>query len=1148
MIHWWRSGANDVSYRDARLEKPERAEYEMFQDIRYGARMLLSRPGLNAAVSLVLALNVWTGTNAKLSTGERSGNSPIPATIRALAGIPREPDVSGSEIVFLYAGGLWLVPRDGGTARPVGETPPVRSAPKFSPDGRTLAFTGENDAIYTVPVSGGVSARLTSHVGATDLCDWTPDGRLLFMSESFLFLHNTDGQARMRQLFIVPTTGGLPQKLPAPYGAHGAISPDGEWLAYTSLAQARNEMWKRNRGGSAPDIWLFNLRTQQSKRMTDWVGTDTAPMWQGQTIYYLSDAGADERPNIWSYDTKSGQRRQVTHFTEYDVKWPSVGPGADGQGEIVFVNGANLYLIDLRTMRVRMVEVTIPEERLDAHPRTVDASPLVTNWNPSPDGKQIVVEARGDIWVIPVGNGPTEKGAPRNLTRSSGIAERDPSWSPDGRWLAYFSDASGEYELTITPSDGSGTPHQLTRLGTGFRYRPTWSPDSRRVAFSDSTGGVYVHTLESAETKKIHQDPVVREPRMNWSHDSSWLAFVKNDGKGQAIWLYDIATGEARRATAGANENWPTFDRRGDYLFFTSSRNFDSIIFDSVEYANFVYPTTDLLMAAPLRRELGPPWRPNPSRIKKDSGQGSAPEEPGKSVRIDFDDIERRAVALGSEPGSYRGLAVTQEGGLLYGFTTTGAAQSLRILDVSQVHENGKSKSKSVLTGTGNGRLSADGKKILVRGSTLAMVDAAPDQKLDVAIRLSGMNVEIDSGAEWRQIFTEAWRLYRDFFYDPAMLGVDWPAMRRKYAKLLDACARSEDVYYVIGEMLGELGSSHVYLNAPAAPRPPSEDIGMLGADFSLERGAYRITKIYDDESPEWFVRNPLRQPGVNVKEGEYLLAVNGVPLDARQPPWAAFKGLSWKDVTLTISDKPTLDESAREVVVQPGQWEPNYRRRAWAENTRAYVERQTGGRVGYIQISTTTDYGFQQFTRQFNRQLNKDALIIDLRWNGGGQIPFHLVDILSHRASFYGVDRRRSVSSAAPSYLNEGPRCLLINGLTQSGGIHLPLVFKKWGLGKLIGTRTMGGGAGAGGIYIPFIDGGSAPPPNIGFFDADGKWQGSRGVEPDIEVVDDPALMANGGDPQLDVAIREMMDELLRRPPAPRPLPPFENQSGKKE
>jgi len=1091
----------------------------MFQILRYGLHLQRKRPGFIAVAALALGIGA---------------NSTILAGVRSLGGIPREPDVSVAEIVFLYAGKLWLVSRDGGMAHSVGDLPPARSAPKFSPDGRTLAFTGENDAIYTVSIVGGASARLTYHVGATDLCDWTPDGRLLFMSESFLFLYNTDGQARMRQLLTLPTTGGLPQKLPVPYGAHGAISRDGEWLAYTPMAQPRSEQWKHNRGDSAPDIWLFNLRTQQSKRMTDWEGIDTMPMWQGETVYYLSDAGADERLNIWSYDTKSGRRRQVTHFTEYDVKWPSIGPGTNGQGEIVFVNGADLYLLDLRTMRERMVEVTIPEESLDIRTRTVDASPLLTNWNPSPDGKQIAVEARGDIWTIPVGSG-----LPRNLTGASRAVERDPSWSPDGRWLAYFSDASGEYELMIAASDGSGTSRQLTHLGIGFRYRPVWSPDARRIAFSDSTGSIYVYTLESAETKKIHQDAVAHEPRMSWSPDSSWLAFVKNDGHGQAIWLYDFTTGKAQRATAGANENWPIFDRRGNYLFFTSSRNFDSVVFDSVDYSNFVYPTTDLLMVLPLRRELGPPWRPDPSRRNLTGASGWP-------VRIDFNNIEQRAVALASEPGSYRGLAVTQEGGLLYGFTSTGGAQSLRLLDVSQPHENGKSKSRSVLSGTGDGRLSADGKKILVRGNTLAMVDADPDQNLDAAIRLAGMNVEVDPKTEWRQIFAEAWRLYRDFFYDPARLAVDWPAMRRKYVQLLEACARREDLDYVIGEMLGELGASHVSLNAPPVSRPPSEAIGMLGADFTIDRGAYRFDKIYDDEASEWFVRNPLRQPGVHVEEGEYLLAVNGVPLDLRQPPWAAFKGLAWKDVRLTISSKPALDQDAREVIVQPGQWEPVYRMRAWIESNRAYVERQTGGRVGYIYMVATNDYGFQQFTRQFNRQRGKDALIIDVRWNGGGQIPFHLVDIFNRQISSYGVDRRRSIGASSPSYINDGSRCVLINGATQSGALHLPLAFKKYGLGKVIGTRTMGGGSGVGGVNIPFLDGGGAPPPNLGFYEADRKWQGGRGVAPDIEVIDDPALMVNGGDPQLDAAIAEMMKALRQRPPTPQPLPPFVNQSRK--
>ncbi len=431
---------------------------------------------------------------------------------------------------------------------------------------------------------------------------------------------------------------------------------------------------------------------------------------------------------------------------------------------------------------------------------------------------------------------------------------------------------------------------------------------------------------------------------------------------------------------------------------------------------------------------------------------------------------------------------------------------------------------------------------MLVRkDDAIGVVDPAPDQKPSESIRLANMPVEIDQRAEWRQIFTEAWRLYRDFFYDPAMRGVDWPAMREKYTKLLDACANREDLDYIIGEMLGELGSSHVYLNPPPGNEPPVEAVGMLGVDFDLDQGAYRIVKIYDAAPSDTAARNPLRQPGVDVKEGDYLLAVNGRPLDMTQDPWAAFKGLAGKDVTLTVSSKPVLDQEARKTVVQPGYSEGFYRHRAWIEATRAYVEHTSGGRVGYVYLKMTSEYGFREFTRQFGPQLGREALIIDTRWNQGGQIPFHLVDILRRQLYFYSVDMRRTISQPNPSYLQDGPKCILINGVTQSGGDLLAYLVQKSGMAKLIGTRTMGAMAGAGGLYISFIDGGYSFVPTVGFFDLKGKWTvEGHGVRPDIEVPDDPALMVNGGDPQLDTAVKIMMNELRRRPPVPPAQPPF--------
>ncbi len=1047
-------------------------------------------------------------------------------------GVPKYPDVSATQIVFLFDGELWLLPREGGTAAPLTKESGPKSSPKFSPDGQTIAFTGSYDGIYTIPVKGGAVTRVTHNPGATDLCDWTPDGRLLFMTDTFFAPGDFGDQAYLRELYTVPATGGLPSKLPVVYGANGAISRDGNWLAYTPYAEGRREHKMHYQGGLAPDIWLFSLSSRRSKKITDWAGTDTSPMWHGETIYYLSDGGRERRRNIWSYELRSGRHRQITDFKDFDIKWPSIGPGSKGQGEIVFIKATDLYLLDLSTEVARRVNVTFPEDRIDSRPRSVDASKFIANWNLSPDGKQAVVEARGRLWTVPSENGLP----PRPLTNDTAAAERYPAWSPDGRWIAYFSDVSGEYQLYVAPSDGrSSVPRQSTYLGAGFRFWPSWSPDSRNIAFSDSSGSIYVYNLETGKTKKIHQDPVVRQPRLNWSPDSSWLAFTGSANSLPMIWLYDVERGEAHQVTGGGyNDKWPTFDRRGDYLFFVSDRNYDALTFDSVDYSNFIYPSTELLMAVPLRRGLPPPWQPR----NKSTGMQS---DNTPRLLIDFDDIERRAIVVASDAGNYSNLAITQDGQLLYTFVPTGAGPSVRILGFTDLAAGGRRESRTLLSGAGDFRLSGAGKKLLVRkGNSITGIDPSSGQELSDPIRLADMSIEIDSQVEWKQIFAEAWRLYRDFFYDPAMRGVDWPAVRQKYAKLLDVCANREDVDYVIGEMLGELGSSHVYLNPPGGNEPSPEAIGMLGVDFSVDHDAYRINKIYDAAPSDTTARNPLREPGVDIHEGDYLLAVNGKRVAINQDPWAAFEGLAGKRVMLTVSSRPVLDGDARNMPVQPGYSEAWYRHRAWIEATRSYVERKSGGRIGYVYLKMTSEYGFREFTRQFGPQDGKQALIIDARWNQGGHIPFHLIDVLRRQLNFYSVDLRRNVSQRNPSYFQDGPKCILINGVTQSGGDLLAYLAKRSAVATLVGTRTMGAMAGAGGLNISF-DGGYSLVPTVGFYDVNGKWiVEGRGVQPDIAVADDPASMINGSDPQLEAAIKLLINELRSRPSMPQAQPPF--------
>jgi len=1171
---------------------------------------------------------------------------PALAQHRPHAGMLRHPDVSATHIVFAYANHLWLAPREGGVASLVASPPGAVAFPRFSPDGQTIAFVGNYDGnrdLYTIPVAGGVPQRVTHHPAAETLCDWTADGRLLFFASGY------EGLARQNVLFTVGATGGLPEKLPVPYGAVAAISPDGVWLAYTPHTRDHHT-WKRYVGGMATDIWLFNLRDHTSKRITDWEGTDSQPMWHGRTIYYISDGGPEHKLNIWSYDTLSGKREQVTSFAEFDVKWPAIGPGPTGAGEIVFQYGADLLLLDLATRKSRSVEVTVPGDRPALRPQRVDVHGRIENVDISPTGQRAVLDARGDIWTV-----PARRGSPRNMTRTSGVAERDPAWSPDGRWIAYFSDETGEYELYVTQSDGKGETRRLTTstpasdprqsssasstspatstapatstvaatasaptstaptslpaLPAAFRYHPTWSPDSKHIVFSDKSGALYLHTVEGGATVLVDTDPWADQPQVSWSHDSTWLAYTRvGDNQQAAIWLYHRPSGARHQLTSGVfHASSPAFDREGKYLYFVTNVRWADPIYQDVGTA-FVYTNTDVLVVVPLRAEVGSPWAPKsdeetwkgkdekklaetqpaasqPATQPAESQPATAPAEEGeggkepasqpasmpvaqsqatsqpatagaeskpaekkedekKPVEIELAGFETRALPLPVGPGSFSNLAVNADGKLLYvrASRTGGGEPAIKIFDVKDEEK----EEKNVLGGVGAFRLSADGKKLLVRrGDTLAVVDANPDQNLNKPMSLAGLTAEIDPRAEWQQVFVEAWRIQRDFFYDPHMHGVDWAGVRDRYATMLDDCVSRADVGYVIREMISELNVGHAYYWGDPNDEP-SVEVGLLAADFELHEGAYRIQAILSGGPWDVDARGPLSQPGVKIKVGDYLLAVNGVPIDVTKDPWAAFLGLPGRVVTLTVSDQPTRDDSARDVVIRllSNAEDGALRYRAWVELNRAYVAEKTGGKVGYIHVPDTGTSGQNELFRQFFGQRDTGALIIDERWNGGGQIPTRFIELLNRPVRNYWA-RRDGRDWRWPEDGHPGPKCMLINPLAGSGGDLFPYYFRQAGLGKLIGMRTWGGLVGISG-NPGLIDGAGVTVPTFGFYKLNGTWGvEGYGVPPDIEVIDDPALMVDGGDPQLDAGIAQMLKELEEHPYVPPPRPKYPDRSG---
>ncbi len=1113
-------------------------------------RALAARASLRLAALAALALAPVSPARAEEST-------------RPHGGMLRYPDVSATHVVFLYGGDLWQVPREGGLATPLAGSAGEERWPRYSPDGKTIAFVGNydgNDDLYTLPAEGGTPRRVTYHPSTENLTDWTPDGRLIF------FANGIGTYPRTIELFTVAAAGGLPVKMPVPFGANGAVSADGKWLAYTPHSHD-GRTWKRYRGGMATDLWLFQLETHEAKRITDWEGTDSQPMWNGGDVVYLSDEGPTHRLNLWRYDVATGRREPLTRFTDFDVKWPAIGPGASGGGEVVFQLGAEVRLLDLATGAVRTLEVRIPGARPQLRPQLVDVGELAENALPSPSGKRALLEARGDVWSL-----PAKEGSPRNLTRTSGVAERDPAWSPDGKWVSWFADSTGEYELYLAAADGTGEPQRATLGADRFLSAPVWSPDSKKIAFWDLSGALQLHDVATGKTARVDADPWAPFPpaRVSFSSDSRWLAYPKSGATFlTGIWIHDTRTGANTQVTSGRfNDSWPTFDRAGKYLYFASQREYTAPTYEDFG-STFVYAQTDRLYAVPLQRDGKSPVAARsdeegdaPDEKKDESEQGDdkaddeqgdekrdkqdAKPEPPKPVAIAFEGFESRAVMLPVERGSFTELAVVDGGVLIYNRRPRSGTEgkgSVERFDAKA--EKKEERAKTVVAGIDSVRSSADGKKLLVQfDKAWAWIELKPDQKLETKLPLDGLFANVDPRAEWRQMFLEAWRLQRDFFYDPGMHGVDWNEIRTRYGAMLEEGASRLDLSYVLREMIAELNVGHAYYGERAAPGAPKIAVGMPGADFELANGAYRLARIFRGAPWDTDARGPLGAPGLDVAEGDYLLAVNGAPVDPGRAPWAAFQGLAGKTATLTVSKFPTLDGRARRVVVELEASESALRFRAWVEANREYVAARSGGRIAYVYVPNTGVDGQNELFRQFYGQMHQEALLVDERWNGGGQIPTRFVELLDREPANYWA-RRDGNDWPWPYDAHFGPKAMLINGLAGSGGDYLPYWFRQRGLGKLIGTRTWGGLVGISG-NPGLIDGATVTVPTFAFYENDGTWGiEGHGVDPDLEVIADPSKMVDGGDPQLDAGIAHLLAELERNPYRKPARPPYRDRSG---
>ena len=1068
----------------------------------------------------------------------------------------RYPDISADEIVFVYAGDLWIAPRGGGDARRLTSHEGEEILPHFSPDGKWVAYTASYDGnsdVYVIPAEGGTPRRLTFHPSWDLVADWSPDGKkILFLSPRY------SAPARYPRYFEIQVDGGgMPEMLPIPHGGPASYSPDGTSIAYDPRAR-ETRTWKRYRGGRTGYVALFNLKDESYEEVPRTEANDFWPMWDETGIYFASDR--DRHLNLWRWKPGEKSAEQLTHFTEFDVKWPALGPGA-----IVFENGGILHVFDLKTRKEHPVSISVRSELLVARPKTIPLKKNIHSVSISPHAKRVVVEARGEIFTVPAEDGPT-----RQLTHSSGVFERDAVWSPSGDRIAYFSDRGGEWSIFLQDQKGGEETKLIDTKDQAYPFGMIFSPDGSRIVYWDSMTRLWCVDVDSKKRVLVDSSPIrggVSNP--SWSPDSRWLAYERNESYGnQEIWLWSEQDHSKTRVTDGFyNDFQPTFDLNGKYLYFGSSRSFYPSG-DALDW-HFGYYQTDGLFAVILDRSEPSPFAPKSDEegeeddgaakkddAKKDSGKkdgkddkaGKDEDEGDEGVEpivVDLEGISARVVALPVPAGSYTNLQAGK-GKLFYGsiaFESQQAARpdaprgfELKVFDMDEREEN------TVLGEISAFMLDAEGKKLLYRSAkgSYAIVDAAKGQKPgDGTLDFSGLSARVDYRQEWAQIFHEAWRIERDFFWDPDMGGKDWKKIGERYAKLLPWVAHRNDLNYLIGELIGELATSHSYVGGGDLPHGKRVSVGLLGVDFAGGEKYWRIARIYRGEDWDEDRLAPLAQPGLKVAEGDYLIAVDGVEIPGDANPYAYFQGKGEREVNLLVNDKPSRD-GAHEILVTTITSERGLRYLDWVESKRAFVEKATDGKVGYMHVPNTSIAGLREFDKYLQGQVLKKALIVDERFNAGGMIPdFYTNKLKKGLLNF--ISPRNGVDTPWPPRTIYGPKVLIANEFAGSGGDAFPWYFQQERIGPVIGMRTWGGLVGIS-RQIPLIDGGRVTAPEIAFWTPanGGEWiVENHGVDPDIEVDNRPDLVAKGRDPQLEKAVEVILQELKQEKPWP-PRPPY--------
>jgi len=1080
----------------------------------------------------------------------------------------QKPTLSKTHIVFVYAGDLWSVPREGGDAVRLTSGAGVETDPAFSPDGTRIAFTGEYDGnvdVFVVPASGGVPKRLTWHPAADRVVGWTPDGKRIIFSSS------RTAYSRFNEMFSVPAEGGVEEKLPLPTGYQASMSADSQSIAYEPTGKAF-VMWKRYRGGQTARIWIARLSDSAITKVPRTNSNDFNPMWSGDRVYFLSDRNGPV--TLFWYDVKTKAVREGIPNQGLDLKSASLGPDA-----IVYEQFGGISLYDLKSGKTKPVAIRVQGDMPELRSKLVDVGRQLGAPAVSPTGARAVFEARGDIITV-----PAEKGDARNLTNTPGVMEREPQWSPDGKSIAYLSDESGEYALHVRAQNGAGEVKKIA-LKAGFYRSPRFSPDSKKIALIDSFMRLSYADLDTAKQVEVAQDTYqMRSGDIagEWSPDSKWLAYSKVlPNELSAIHLYSLAEGKSTQVTDGLSDATnPVFDKDGKYLYFTASTNSgESLALDihavgRTSSSSIYLAVLDKTQASPFAPEsdeekAGDETKPA-GAAKPDSASAAAPADGAKpaelakpkpgaaEVKIDLDGIDQRILSLPMPPRRYTALQVGKAGTLLAldapAAEGAGAGAGMTVYR----YDLKARKSDVPLSGVRNFQMSSGGDKALYRqgdnwiiatlrpmasGPGGAAPAPAPPAGGQGALKTSGIEVRVDPVEEWKQMYREAWRIERDWFYDRNFHGLDLKAAEKKYEPYLRSVASRDDLTYLFQEMLGNITVSHMGTGGGDTPEVKHVQTGLLGADYEVAGGKYRFSRVYNGENWNPQLRAPLTQPGVNVKAGEYLLAVNGREVSPTENVYSFFEGMAGKSVLLRVGPDAS-GAGARDVTVVPVADEGRLRNLAWIEENRRKVDQMTGGKVAYIYMPDTANGGLTAFNRYFYAQIGKQAAIVDERFNAGGLLATDIAEILNRKPMSAAANRVGS-DLVQPQGIF-GPKVMIINERAGSGGDAMPWYFKRAGVGKLIGTRTWGGLVGmAGGP--PLMDGGFVAAPSSGIYNPlTGEWEVENiGVPPDIEVEQDPALVRKGRDPQLEKAVEVALEELKKNPPPVLRRPAFPTYKG---